>query len=383
MRIKALGTITLGEGGTTLQTLVAQDLQRVRIVFPGMQADPENPNTYTQGWIARVKQADGTWSYIVTQKDKNSNSEKILTGVEAAEFVRVHLRGNWDSALTTIGGNRVIELPASALRDASFNGLGTVDTNQIATGGIWDEIVASDSGYGWASEYQTKVDNAILQAVKDKKLTVRNGRIYLPNGSKIGGSQGEAVVDLDLTDLLSIEMRDTILKLAPTVDQGSGEGQGEGTNTEPAATGNARWDGTQWAGKSGDTVISKDASGNDMTLDQAFSSGTGYMWATPPKTTGKAPGPQGASGGNMGVTKLDPRIQAEYERQRGKTVNGAGMKNVVSGKISAAQAADSGSNRFMANAFRNMPTGTGGTGSTATTGGKIDLKNQPRRNRNV
>lgn len=383
MRIKTLGTITLGEDGTTLQTLVEQDLQRVRIVFPGMQADPENPNTYTQGWIARVKQPDGTWSYIVTQKDKNSNNEKILTGAEAADFVRVHLRGSWDSAFTTIGGNRVIELPSSALRDASFTGLGTVDTNAIATGGIWNEIVASDSGYGWASGYQTQVDNAILKAVKDKKVIVRNGRIYLPNGSKIGGSQGEAVVDLDLTDLLSIEMRDTILKLAPTVDQGSGEGEGEGTGGEKPPTGNQRWDGTQWAGQSGDTVISKDAAGNDMTLDQAFSSGTGYMWATPPKTTGGGGGGLGipAGGGRINpATKA--KLDAQVARSRNNNIANASMKDITTGKITQAEYADAGGRRFMASAFRNMPTTTGATGSTPATGTKINL-NQPRRNRNV
>jgi hypothetical protein len=393
MRIKALSTITLGEDGTTLQTFVDQDLQRVRVVFPGMQSNPENPNTYTQGWIARVRQPNGTWSYIITQKDKNSNDEKILTGVEAAEFMRVHLRGSWDAAFTTIGGNRVIELPASALRDASFTGLGTVTTQQIATGGIWDEISADDSGYGWASEYQTKVDNAILKAVKDGKLVVRNGRIYLPNGSKIGGSQGEAVIDRDLTDLLSIGMRDRILELAPTVDKGAGEGEGEGDEPDPEPTGNARWDGTQWAGKSADTVISKDASGRDLTLGEAFSSGTGYMWATPPKTTGGGGGGGGGVGGRGGrggagagrggiSADLKAKLDAQMARKNNNSVANASMRDITTGKITYAEYADAGGRRFMQSAFRNMPTGTGATGAPPSTGTKITM-NQPRRNRNV
>jgi hypothetical protein len=259
--------------------------------------------------------------------------------------------------------------------------LGSVTTDQIATGGIWNEIVASDSGYGWAAEYQTKVDNAILKAVKDKKVVVRNGRIYLPNGSKIGGSQGEVLVDLDLTGLLSDGMRTRILELAPTVDQGSGEGEGEGTKPDPQPTGNQRWDGTQWAGQSGDTVISKDAAGNDMTLDQAFSSGTGYMWATPPKTTGGGGGTLPMGGGRIApATKA--KLDAQVARSRNNNIANASMKDITTGKITQAEYADAGGRRFMASAFRNMPTTTGATGSTPATGTKINL-NQPRRNRNV
>jgi len=386
IRIKTLSTITLGENGVKIKSLVDQDLQRIRIVQPGAQANPDDIDKYTMGFIARVKQADGTFKYIVTQQNAD-NTERILTGAASAEFVRVYLKGgNWSSFMQTYGGNRVIELPAIALDgktlvnpvkpEAIAEG---ITPSNLSDGRFWEEISASDSGYGWAKEYQTQVDNSILAAIKAKELVVRKGRVYLPGGKKIGGSQGEVLVDLDLTDYLSPDMLAKIVALEPGVDTGAGEGEGEGGKPDPAPVGKEKWTGTAWAGQEGSTVISTTAGGKPLTLDEAFSGGTGFMWDKNPPKTGTAP--KGSSGGNMGKGTLDPKIQAEYDRLKSKTVQQTGMKNVVSGKANAAIQADSGS-RMLTTFMRNMPTGAGKTGTTPTTGSKPVYK-QPERRRNV
>jgi hypothetical protein len=65
--------------------------------------------------------------------------------------------------------------------------------------------------------------------------------------------------------------------------------------------------------------------------------------------------------------KLDPRIQAEYDRLRAQGVKSAGMRNVVTGKTTT-QLMDEGQ-RILTTAFRNLPAGNGtGKGSTPATG---------------
>lgn len=385
IRIKALGTITIGDDGASVTSLIDQDLQRIRIVSPGGQASPENLDDYTMGFVARVKQSDGTFRYIVTKRNSASGRETLVVGTEAETFVKQFLRGgNWDAMKTTIGGNVVLEIPAGSLE--SFNTFGdSLDAAGLANGSVWTAISTdSRSGYGWASQYQASVDASILKAVKADKLVVRGGKVYLPKGKKIGGSQGEAFVDLDITSLLSETTLSDIVRLYEKVDKGVGEGATEGGSVKPKApVGKDRWTGTQWAGQDGSTVISTTASGKPLTLDQAFSSGTGYMYDNTLKPSAKSVPAMPAAGRSVSPAskaKLDAEM-SKYDRAKASTVRGAGMSNVVSGKATAAIQADSGA-QMLGTFMRNMPTGTGVTGATPATGSKPVYK-QPERRRNV
>ncbi len=380
--LKTIGTVTL-EGGTKLNTFVDQNLQRIRLVSAGLQSDPDNVGNFTEGWVTRVKDKNGAWQYVVTTYDKTTKVERLLKGDAANAFVRNHLNGgNWNALIQNIGGNAVITLGSRALDgyegpSGRVNGLkgsevvgDAITPTKLVDGTLWGMLTDPNHGYGWANEYQSLVDESIRLAVKNGKLAVRGGRIYIINGKKIGGAQGEALVDLDITGMVSEEMRLKIIEIAPTVDTQPGEREGDGgaadtsgdTGAENRPTGKDRWAGTQWAGQEGSTVISKTASGKDLTLDEAFSSGTGYMWDNAPKKTGG-----GGGGVPMVKPKLDPRIQAEYDRLRAQGVKSAGMRNVVTGKTTT-QLMDEGQ-RILTTAFRNLPAGSGtGKGSTPATG---------------
>lgn len=377
--LKTVGTMTIN-GTATINTLVDQNLQRLRIAAPGIQVNPDDPNASTLGWVARVKQADGTFKYIVTMSvinqatGKPTGTERLLSGTAAAEWVRVNLRnGNWDSMIQTIGGNKVITVPPTSFDGVELVG-DEIKPNTLVDGSLWGMITNSTSGYGWANEYQNLVDESIRKAIKVGQLVIRNGKVYIPNGKKIGGSQGESTVDLDISSMLSPDMLAKVLALFPSVDTDTGEGGDAGAG-EDKPVGKERWTGTQWAGQEGSTVISTTASGKPLTLDEAFSSGTGYMYDTKPKGTGGA-GPNGIPTGRgispAAKAKLDAEM-GKYDRARAQAVRGAGMNNVVTGGISRAQQADEGG-RMLQTFMRNMPTGKGGIGVTPSTATKPTYK---------
>lgn len=383
--IKTLGTITVG--GTKITSFVDQNLQRMRIVTPGGQADPDNIGNYTVGWVSRVKQADGSFKYIVFSQDQNGD-QRLLKGDAAQSFISTYLKGgNWQTLVQRVGGNLVIGVNAdagAALRGSDTTG-DTLDATALSDGSIWDLISNPNNGYGWAAEYQATVDESIRKAVKAGTLIVRNGRILIPGaGQEVGGAQGGTRLDLDITNMVSDTMRAKILELFPTVDTKTGESEGTDSTSggQEVRTGKDRWAGTQWAGQEGSTVIAKDASGRDLTLDQAFSGGTGYMWDTSPKKTGSA-GPNGVRMNGRGIApatkaKLDAEM-AKYDRARAQAVRGTGMSNVVTGGISRAQQADEGG-RMLQTFMRNMPTVKGGGVGLPKTGTKY----KPiARNRNI
>jgi hypothetical protein len=381
--IKTLGTITIA-GKTTISSLVNQNLQRIRIVIPGGQADPTDIDKYTRGWVSRVKQSDGTFKYIVFSQNADT-SNKLLTGSAAQQFVQQYLRnGNWNSLVDNVGGNRVITVPVTAGESLVKLGDGdSLDATDLSDGSVWGLL--KDKGYTWASDYQGIVDGGIRKAVKDGLLTVRNGRVYIPDGKKIGGSQGEALIDLDITEMISPEMLTQITELFPTVDTTPGEGSGAGDGSTRPSSGNQRvgkdrWAGTQWAGQDASTVISKTAGGRDLTLGEAFSGGTGFMWDTGAKKTGGSVKPM-TSGMNIPKAtkdKMDSYL-GRYDRARAASVAGTGMGNVVTGGINRAQSGQQ-SDRMLQTFMRNMPTAKGGTGGLPQTG----VKYTPiARNRNV
>lgn len=364
--LKTLGTITIGN--TTISTLVDQNLQRIRLVSPGGQTDPDNLNNFTVGWVARVKDKNGNWNYIVTQKD--GSGERLLKGDAALAFVNQYLkRGNWTTLQQNIGGNIVISLDTTGVEALEgADEAGKVSNTGLVDGSLWTLLSTPESNYGWATEYANLVTESIKKAILAKQLFVRDGKVFLRQASG---------VDLDITGRLSADMVTSITTIFPTVDTTPGEGAantsggGEEGNVPPKPVGKDRWKDTQWAGQEGSTVISKTASGKDLTLDEAFSSGTGYMWDTAPKPTGRGGGalPMGVGAVSPAEkAKLDAAM-AKYDRTKMQGIKGAGMKNVVSGGISKAQIADEGGYGMLRTFMRNMPTGTGkGNGAQSATG---------------
>lgn len=342
--------------------------KRYRIMAPGFRAGTgkDDVTANTLGWVTVIN-----GQYFVTSTKGTAGNEYVVSSEIAQELFANGI------TLTTWNGMTIVAATANTITsdNADINGktikdilVGTegqtITQTQISGGGasLRDAIVGA--GYDWI---YTNAAQAQYESLLD---AVRAGHVLFTTRGAGGDRKGRFSIKMDDGTIVDISsefntdawkiINDNILQFSiEPEDIGNDPNNSGGAQTSgDLPAGSKPWAGTQWDGMEATDVIGKDANGNDLTLGAAFSGGTGYMWATPPKVGGGgATRPTG--GGRISPAtkaKLDAAMPNRTPVARGEFLNrlgGGGMRIPQSDMVE--------SKKIFNTVMRNMPAGTGGT----------------------
>jgi hypothetical protein len=337
--------------------------KRYRIMLPGYQSDTtkDGIKNGTLGWVTMVN-----GKYVVFYQNSDGNSELI-----DSELAQTIFQGGLK--LTTWNGIQIIEastipgVNGKTIREV-LEGADSelVTDSELAAGGTALRKILEDKNYQWVytDAAQTQYES-LLAAVRD-------GHVEVTTRGTTGGRKVRISVIMDDGTIIDISnefntdawtiINTNYVELLKDPDPIGRDGGAENASYSDDGTdsGANSWAGTQYDGMAGTTVIGKDASGNDLTLAEAYSGGTGFMWADPVNGDGKpggnGGGNNGGQAGNNGGGRGAPKPKARPVVQQAAFANRLGV-----GQLRIPQSDLNESRKIFDTVMRNMPAGTGGT----------------------
>jgi hypothetical protein len=338
--------------------------KRYRIMLPGYQSDTtkDGIKNGTLGWVTMVN-----GKYVVFYQNSDGNSELIDSKLAQTIFQGGLKLTTWNgiqiieaSTIPGVNGKTIREVLEGA--DSEL-----VTDSELAAGGTVLRKILEDKNYQWV------YTDAAQDQYESLLAAVRDGHVEVTTRGTTGGRKVRISVIMDDGTIIDISnefntdawtiINTNYVELLKDPDPiGKGGDASEVSYSDGGTdSGASSWAGTQYDGMAGTTVIGKDASGNDLTLAEAYSGGTGFMWADPVRGDGKPGGGDGKPGGGNGG-------QAGYSGGGGgkpkarPVVQQAAFANRLGvGQLRIPQSDLNESRKIFDTVMRNMPAGTGGT----------------------
>ena len=345
--------------------------RRYRIMLPGYQSgtDKKNVNKNTIGWVTMI---NGKYVVFTTHEEGGKTSYLINSEVAQELFKGGLNLTTWNGMTIVVASSDIIEsdngaINGKTMRDVLDETEGTgVGESDMAKGGAALRAILEDQNYNWVyTDTAQDQYESLLEAVRNGHVQVTtrgttDGRKVRINVIMDDGTSIDISSEFNADAWTIINTNYVELLKDPEKITGKGGDASEVSYSDGGTdSGASSWAGTQYDGMAGTTVIGKDASGNDLTLAEAYSGGTGFMWANPVKGGGGGGGdgkPDGSEAGYSGGGRGKPKATARPVVQQAAFANRLGV-----GQLRIPQSDLSESRKIFNTVMRNMPVGTGGT----------------------